>query len=95
MLDENSHGKGHNSQATNSDTVAGAKLLAFVERVERMRKERKSIGEDISEVFGEMKGEGYDVKIVKEVLKLREMDPGARHERDAVLDLYLNALGMV
>ena len=95
MLDENSHGKGHNSQVKNYDTVAGAKLLAFVERVERMRKERKSIGEDISEVFGEMKGEGYDVKIVKEVLKLREMESGARHERDAVLDLYLNALGMV
>ena len=84
--------EGHNSQ---NNTVAGAELLAFVERVERMREERKSIGEDISEVFGEMKGEGYDVKIVKDVLKLRDMDPGARHERDAVLDLYLSALGMV
>ncbi|AIT81625.1 DUF2312 domain-containing protein [Novosphingobium pentaromativorans] len=70
------------------------RLKLLVERVERLEEERKGIGEDIRDVFAEMKAVGYDPKIVRKVIKLRKMQDDARREMDALLDTYCGALGM-
>ncbi len=75
--------------------VAGEELKQFIERIERLEEEKKAIADDIKEVFGEMKGRGYDVKVVRQVLRIRKTDRAERQEQEAILDLYLNALGIV
>lgn len=75
--------------------VAGEELKQFIERIERLEQEKKAITDDIKEVFGEMKGRGYDVKVVRQVLKIRKTDRAERQEQEAILDLYLAALGIV
>ncbi len=75
--------------------VAGEELKQFIERIERLEEEKKAISDDIKEVFGEMKGRGYDVKVVRQVLRIRKTDRAERQEQEAILDLYLNALGIV
>lgn len=77
-----------------TESVAQDQLRAFVERLERMHEERKAIGDDISEIYAEAKGNGFDVKILKRVLQIRRQDRAQRLEEEAILDLYLAALGM-
>jgi uncharacterized protein (UPF0335 family) len=77
-----------------SQTVAAGQLRAFIERVERLTEEKKAIQEDISEVFKEMKGTGFDTVAVRALIRLRNMDQAERQEREAILDLYKSALGM-
>jgi uncharacterized protein (UPF0335 family) len=72
--------------------VAGDRLRSFVERVERLDEEIKGLTEDKKEIFDEAKGEGYDVKILKEVIRLRKQDQKERDERDSLLDVYLHAI---
>ncbi len=74
-------------------TVAGERLRSFLERVERLEEEKAAIVGDIKEVFAEAKGEGYDVKILRKVIRLRKMDRAERQEEEALLELYLAALG--
>jgi len=69
-------------------------LKAFVERVERLEEEKKAIAEDIKEIYGEAKAHGFDTKILRKVIGLRKKDLHEREEEEAVLDLYLHALGM-
>jgi uncharacterized protein (UPF0335 family) len=75
-------------------TVAADQLRLFVERIERLHEERKGIADDIRDVFGEAKANGYDPKIMKEILRLRAMETHTRQERDAVLETYRQALGL-
>ena len=77
-----------------SQTVAAGQLLAFIERVERLEEEKKTIADDIKEVFAEMKGTGFDTKAVRKIIRLRKQDQAERQEEEAILDLYLAALGM-
>lgn len=70
------------------------RLRLLIERVERLEEEKKGIGDDIKDVYLEAKAVGYDVKVMKEVIKLRKMEPDARREREALLDLYKAALGI-
>lgn len=70
------------------------RLKSFVERIERLEEEKKSLVDDIKEVFAEAKGEGFDVMILRKVLRLRKMDKAEFQEVEAMLDLYLSALGM-
>ncbi|MDE2183923.1 MAG: DUF2312 domain-containing protein [Alphaproteobacteria bacterium] len=70
------------------------RLRSFVERVERLEEERKALSDDIREVYAEAKGEGFDVKIMRQVVRLRKLDKADFQEQEAVLDLYLSALGM-
>jgi uncharacterized protein (UPF0335 family) len=72
--------------------VAGDQLRAFVERIEHIEKEIKGLMEDKKEVFAEAKGEGFDVKILKEVIKIRKQDEKERDEKESLLDVYLHAL---
>ncbi|MXN65316.1 DUF2312 domain-containing protein [Stappia sp. GBMRC 2046] len=75
--------------------VAGDQLRAFVERIERLEEEKKVIADDIKDVYAEAKGNGFDVKILRKVVSLRKKKPEEREEEDAVLDLYMHALGMI
>jgi uncharacterized protein (UPF0335 family) len=72
--------------------VAGNQLRAFVERIEQVEAEIKDLNEAKKEIFDEAKGEGYDVKILKEVIRLRKQDQKERDERDTLLDVYLHAI---
>ena len=77
-----------------SDTVgiAGGQIRAFVERIEHIEAEILELNEGKKEVFAEAKGEGFDVKILKEIIKLRKQDQEERDEHDTVLDLYMRAM---
>jgi uncharacterized protein (UPF0335 family) len=73
-------------------TIPGGKIRAFVERVENLDSEIQELNEQKKEVFAEAKGEGFDVKILKEIIKLRKQDQEERDERDSLLDLYMRAM---
>lgn len=77
-----------------SESVAQYQLRAFVERIERMEEERKSIGDDIKEIYAEAKGNGFDTKVLRKLIAIRKADPSERMEQDALLDLYMAAMGM-
>ncbi|MGV6801702.1 MAG: DUF2312 domain-containing protein [bacterium] len=79
--------------ATGTGTVAADRLRGFIERVERLEEDKAAIMEDIKQVFAEAKGEGYDTKIMRQVIRIRKMDRSDRQEQEALLDLYLSALG--
>ncbi|HEY2069136.1 MAG: DUF2312 domain-containing protein [Rhizomicrobium sp.] len=70
------------------------RLKSFIERVERLEEEKAALTADIREVYSEAKGEGFDTKIMRQVVRLRKLDTAERQEQDAILDLYLSALGM-
>ena len=82
------------SGGNNSSTVAANQLRAFIERIERLEEEKKTISDDIKEVYAEMKGTGFDTKAARTIVRLRKKDRAEREEEEAILDLYLNALGM-
>lgn len=69
-------------------------LLSFIQRVERLEEERTALTNDIKEVYSEAKGQGFDTKIMRQVVRLRKMETADRQEQEAMLDLYLSALGM-
>ena len=77
------------------EDVAQDQLRSFVERIERLEEEKKTIGDDIKDVYAEAKGNGFDTKVLRTVISLRKQDANERAEQDAILDLYLQALGMV
>lgn len=80
--------------AENVTDAAGARLRSFIERLERLEEEKKEIAEQLKEVFAEAKGEGFDVSALRKILRLRKQDPDDRAEEEAVLELYMTALGM-
>ena len=73
-------------------TIPGGKIRAFVERIENLDTELLELNEQKKEVFAEAKGEGFDVKILKEIIKLRKQDQEERDEREGLLDLYMRAM---
>jgi len=77
-----------------SATVNASHLRAFIERIEKLEEEIKALNDDKRDVYGETKGAGYDTKIIKKIVALRRQDRDKRMEEEAVLDLYLSALGM-
>lgn len=74
-------------------TVAADRLRSFIERIERLDEEKTAIMADQKEIYAEAKGEGYDSKILRQVIRIRKMDRADRQEQEALLDLYLSALG--
>ena len=73
-------------------TIPGGKIRAFVERIENIDKEIQELNEQKKEVFAEAKGDGFDVKILKEIVKLRKQNEEERDERESMLDLYMRAM---
>jgi uncharacterized protein (UPF0335 family) len=74
--------------------VAKDQIRAFVERIERLEEEKKTLSDDIKDIYAEAKGTGFDAAILKKVVKLRKKDATERAEEEAILDAYLVALGM-
>ncbi|MGY3614943.1 uncharacterized protein (UPF0335 family) [Bradyrhizobium sp. USDA 10063] len=80
-------------RGTMSDiTIPGGRIRSFVERIENLDTELQELNEQKKEVFSEAKGEGFDVKILKEIIKLRKEDKEERDERESLLDLYMRAM---
>src|SRR5881275_3424833 len=73
-------------------TIPGGRIRSFVERIENIDSELAELNEQKKEVFSEAKGEGFDVKILKEIIKLRKQDQDERDERDTLLDMYMRAM---
>src|SRR5712675_1508650 len=73
---------------------AAGQLKSLVERVERLEEEKAALTADIREIFAEAKGGGFDTKIMRQVIRIRRLDKADRQEQEAILDLYLSALGM-
>jgi uncharacterized protein (UPF0335 family) len=73
---------------------AKEQLRSLIERVERLEEERAALSADIREVYSEAKGHGFDTKIMRQVVRLRRLDRADRQEQEAILDLYMSALGM-
>jgi uncharacterized protein (UPF0335 family) len=80
---------------TSKTSFAQGQLKSLVERIERLEEEKKTIAGDIKEVYAEAKGHGFDTKILRKVISLRKKDAADRQEEEQMLDLYLQALGMV
>ena len=76
-------------------TIPGGKIRSFVERIENLDSEMQELSEQKKEVFAEAKGDGFDVKILKEIIKLRKQDKEERDERDTLLDMYIRAMETV
>ena len=75
--------------------IAGEHLKSFIERIERLEEEKKAIADDIRDVYAEAKGNGYDVKAMRAVVRLRKQDKDERAEYEAVLETYMHALGLI
>lgn len=82
------------NEADKNSAVAASQLRSFIERIERLEEEKKTISDDIKEVYAELKGSGFDSKAVREVIRLRKKEDHERQEEEAMVELYKNALGM-
>lgn len=74
--------------------IAGDQLRSYIERIERLEEEKAALAADIKDVFDEAKGNGFDVKIMRQVLKLRKMDKDDMQEQEHLLELYKRAIGL-
>ncbi|MBS1040962.1 DUF2312 domain-containing protein [Gluconobacter cerinus] len=83
---------GHNSAATGG--IAADRLRSLIERVERLEEERKALAGDIKDIFSEAKSAGFDVKVIKQIIRLRKQEPAEVEEQETLLDIYRRALGM-
>ncbi|MEO1292576.1 MAG: DUF2312 domain-containing protein [Pseudomonadota bacterium] len=81
--------------SASSVTVSAGQLQSIIERIERLEEEKKEIADQVKEVFAEAKANGFDTKTIRKVISLRKKKPEERSEEEAMLDLYLNALGML
>jgi uncharacterized protein (UPF0335 family) len=75
--------------------IAGDRLKSFIERIERLEEERRALGADLKEVYAEAKGNGFDTKIMRQIVRLRRMDKDDLDEQETLLDVYRRALGML
>ena len=75
------------------NTTAQGKLKSLIERIERLEEDKAAVVNDLKEVYAEAKGEGFDVKIVRKVVRLRKQDSAKRQEEEALIDLYISAIG--
>ncbi len=78
----------------NVDGIAGEQLLNYIQRIERLEEEKTNLTADVRDVYREAKGMGFDTKIVRELIKLRKMEPNDRQELEALIESYKIAIGM-
>jgi uncharacterized protein (UPF0335 family) len=83
------------AQEQPSTSFAKDQLKAIIERVERLEEEKKAISDDIRDVFAEAKANGFDVKALRTIIRLRKQEPDERAEQEAIIDTYMLALGML
>lgn len=77
------------------ESVAQDQLRSFIERIENREEEKAAVTEDIKEIYAEAKGNGFDTKVIREIVRIRAQDASERQEHEAILELYMSALGMV
>jgi uncharacterized protein (UPF0335 family) len=77
-----------------ADSATGIRLRSFIERLERLEEDKAAVSEDMKEVFSEAKSSGFDVKILRQILKIRKMDDADRAEQETLLEVYMSAIGM-
>ncbi len=94
MLD----GQLHEEQGADTDTAVGGiaadRLRSIIERVERLEEERKALAGDIKDIFTEAKSAGFDVKVIRQIIRLRKLEPAEVEEQETLLDIYRRALGI-
>lgn len=78
-----------------TQTIAADQLRSIIERIERLEEEKATIAEDIKEVYAEAKGNGFDTKAIRTIIRMRKKDSAEREEEETILDLYKSAIGMV
>ena len=83
------------AEAKDATRFATDQLKAIVERIERLEEEKKTISDDIRDVYAEAKGNGYDVKALRTIVRMRKQDPNERAEAETILETYMQALGMI
>ena len=77
------------------ENIAADRLRSLVERIERLDEERKALASDIKDIFAEAKGAGFDVKVIRQLIRIRKQEPAEVEEQETLLDVYRRALGMV
>lgn len=87
-------GNGHVTPEAATGGIAADRLLSIIERIERLEEERKALGGDIRDIFTEAKSAGFDVKVIRQLIKLRKQEPAEVEEQETLLDIYRRALGM-
>lgn len=87
---------GHNSgdDPAQWGNISAERLRSLIERIERLDEERKALGSDIKDIFAEAKSAGFDVKVMRELIRIRKQEPADVEEREALLDVYRRALGL-
>ncbi|MCP1243025.1 DUF2312 domain-containing protein [Acetobacter lambici] len=85
---------GHNSNDPAVGGIAADRLRSIIERVERLESERKALGGDIKDIFTEAKSAGFDVKVLRQIIRIRKQEPSEVEEQETLLDVYRRALGM-
>ena len=75
--------------------IAGEQLRSFIERIERLEEEKRTLSADIKDVYAEAKGSGFDIAIMRQIIRIRRMDQDDVDERETLLDIYKRALGML
>ncbi len=83
------------NETVSTTTVAAGQLKSIIERVERLEEEKKEVADQIKEIYAEAKANGFDAKTIRKVVSLRKKPTEEREEEEALLDLYLSALGML
>lgn len=86
------------AEKNNDDTAhsfAKGQLKAIIERIEKLEEEKKAISDDIKDVYGEAKGNGFDVKALRTIIRMRKQDADERQEQETILETYMQALGML
>ena len=74
--------------------IAADRLRSLIERIERLEEERKALGNDIKDIFAEAKSAGFDVKVIRQIIRIRKQEPAEVEEQESLLDVYRRALGM-
>jgi uncharacterized protein (UPF0335 family) len=80
--------------AFQTESIAADQLKSFIERIERLEEEKAGITSDIKEIYAEAKSNGFDTKVIRKIISIRKKDYAERQEEEAILELYLQALGM-
>jgi len=85
------------SQAATEDkptNIAGERLRSIIERIERLEEERKALASDIKDIYSEAKSAGFDVKVIRQLIRIRKQEPAEVEEQETLLDVYRRAIGM-
>lgn len=95
MIQEHDSNTGIAPVSDTAHSFAKGQLKAIVERIEKLEEEKKAISDDIKDIYGEAKGNGFDVKALRTIVRMRKMDASDREEQETILETYLQALGMI